>query len=294
MGMQSVLKRALSDIRDNGFINLVAALTIAFSVIICGAFLICWTNVNRWIDDAHAEVRVMVYLQAECSADQTDIVFKHIRGISGVSDARFVSRDQAMTDMKVLMKNQTSLLDGLRVNPFPDYFEIRLKPDINNPESISAVAAAIGSIPGVENVEYGQQWIERFAGMVQAIQLIGYALITLFFMASAFIVANTARLVFLSKQEEIEVMRLVGATDRFISSPIYMEGVIQGAVGGLLGLGLLFGLFLILSSRLHSGTIPGFFSISFLPVHMMVWILVASMIAGWIGCLIAVRPFLRA
>lgn len=294
MKTPSVLKRAVIDIRDNGFINLVAALTIAFSVIICGAFLMCWTNVNHWIDDAHAHVRIMVYLQPECSADQIEVIFKQIREMPGVDNVRFVSKDQAMTDMKSLMKNQISLLDGLRVNPFPDSFEIRLRPDINHRNDISAIAEKMEAISGVENVEYGQQWLERFAGIIQAVQLIGYALMTLFFMASAFIVANTARLVFLSKQEEIEIMRLVGATDRFISSPIYLEGVLQGLTGGILGLGLLFGLYLVLAFRIGSGAIPGFFTISFLPVHMALVILAACMIAGWIGCLIAVRPFLRA
>jgi cell division transport system permease protein len=292
--MKSSLKQAVIDIRDNRFIHLVAMITISFSVVVCGAFYLCWSNISRWVDEANADVRMMVYLQPECSADQIQAVFTHIRGIKGVAEARFISKDQAMEEMKELIRQQASLLEGLRTNPFPDAFEIRLLPDMAGPESLTHIASGIQSFPGVENVEYARKWLERFTGVVQVIQLIGYALITLFFMASAFIVANTARLIFLSKQEEIEIMRLVGATDRFISSPIYLEGILQGAVGGLLGMGLLYVLHVYLSSHIHRSMTSGFFTIGFLPPSHILWGLAASILAGWIGCLIAVKPFLRA
>ena len=89
-------------------------------------------------------------------------------------------------------------------------------------------------------------------------------------------------------------MRLVGATDNFIKIPFYFEGVIQGALGAMIGLGLLYIAFLIIASNAEQGLLPGLFRIAFLAPQILGWILLGSMLVGWLGCYISLKQFLKA
>jgi cell division transport system permease protein len=123
--------------------------------------------------------------------------------------------------------------------------------------------------------------------------LAGYALGTLFFMAAVFFVANTIRLVLYSRRDEVEIMRLVGAEDGFIKTPFYIEAVIQGALGGLIGLGALFIIFLLIQTNVNQGLVVGTFQIRFLSFKLLVSIMGAGMLVGWMGCFVSLKQFLK-
>ncbi len=121
----------------------------------------------------------------------------------------------------------------------------------------------------------------------------GYAMGTLFFVAAIFIVANTIRLVIYSRREEVEIMRLVGATDSFIKIPFYIVGLIQGALGAAIGTGLLYLLFSLMSVNVEQEFLPELFRLKFIPPSILGAILIGSMLVGWLGCYISLKQFLK-
>ena len=113
-----------------------------------------------------------------------------------------------------------------------------------------------------------------------------------FFMASVFIVANTIRLLFYSRREEFEIMRLVGATDSFIKTPFYIEGAIQGFVGGIVGVLILFISFILLMSSVEKEMVSGFIEVRFLPFSLSAAIILLRVSSGLAGCYLSFKQFL--
>ncbi len=293
--MKSLLfKRALQDILNNRFLNTVTVITIALSVLIVSSFALFFTNANELLDTWKKGIRALVYLNPETTdANRLDLKY-NIQKLNGVSEARFISRKEALAQMKVQMGRQSSLLESLKPNPLPDAFEVRLSPDSQTMAAIEKLSKAIELLPHVDEVEYGRQWIGKFTNIINMFRFVGYAMGGLFLVATLFIVANTVRLLLYSRQEEIVIMRLVGTTDRFIKMPFYIQGVILGALGGIIGMSGLYFVFWFVSEKFHRGLSAELLDIHFLPLDVTAGIIVGSMIIGWIGCYLSLKQFLKA
>ena len=291
--MKSYIIRALRDINDNRFLNGVAVLTVALSVLIAGAFLLIWTNLNHWMSASESNIRIMVYLKDGATVAQGQDATYRIQGLDGVQKVQFISRSQALATFKTQLKHQASLLDGLGENPLPDSLEVELKNGAVRLNQIESIADQINRMPAVESVEYGQQWMERFANLLNLFRFAGMILGGIFFIASGLIVANTARLVLYSRRDEVEIMRLVGATDLFIKAPFYIEGLIQGASGGGVGLFAVYAAYLFMSSKLTSDLASGFWQIRFLSIESIGIIIGSSIGIGLIGCFLSMKQFFR-
>lgn len=235
----------------------------------------------------------MAYLKPEVPEDKFQEIKKEIRGFYGVEDIRFISKEEALESLRDQMKRQSSILDNLAENPLPDAFEIRMIASSQSIEKVEILANQIEHLTSIEDVEYGQSWLGRFTNIFNLFRFAGYTMGCLFFMAVVFIMANTIRLVLYSRREEVEIMRLVGATDHFIKAPFYIEGLILGALGGLIGLVVLFVIYVLISSNVEPDFTSGFFNIRFLSLWMSLGILLGSMLVGWLGCYLSLKQFFK-
>jgi cell division transport system permease protein len=286
-------KRAIDDIFKNRFLNLVTIITISLSILISSAFILFFINTSEIINSWKKGLRIMAYLKDGISRTEVDYLTQAIQSLNGVQKLRYISKEEALSLLENQMEHQASLLENLTENPLPDSFEIRMTAAIESWQRIASLAAKIEKLNHVAEVEYGQQWIGRFIHLFNLFRLAGYAMGTLFFMAAIFIVANTIRLVIYSRREEVEIMRLVGATDNFIKIPFYFEGLIQGALGAVTGLGILYLSFFFIISNVDGDILPGLFGLKFLPVPSICAILLGSMLVGWLGCYISLKQFLK-
>lgn len=287
-------KRAIKDILDNRFLNVVTVITIALTIIIASAFALVFKNASDLVHSWKQGIRIMAYLApGSTQATRLNVKYK-ISSISGIQEAVFISKEEALKRLKIQMRRQSSLLENLRENPLPDAFEIRMVPTMHNEAAVESLANRLESLPEIDDVEYGQLWFRRFSNFINLFRLTGYALGILFFMAAVFIVANTIRIVLYSRRDEIEIMRLVGASDGFIKTPFYLEGVILGALGGAIGLAVLFVFYALISSNVEHSLSAGQFRIQFLSVAVVIQIVIGSMTVGWLGCYLSLKQFLKA
>jgi cell division transport system permease protein len=286
-------KRALQDIRQNRLLNAVTISTIALSILIVSAAALFFLNTTDMLEAWRSGIRIMVYLENDLDPAQRQAIETRITKLYGVQAARFISRQAALEQLRGQMRRQAAILDGLGQNPLPDAYEVQMIPTSRTWEKAEDLAKRLEALAGVADVEYGQRWVERFVTLFNLFRLTSYAMGGLFFIASVFIVGNTVRLILYSRREEVEIMRLVGATERFILAPFYFQSMIQGALGGMAGLVALLIMFMLIQSKIQAVTVTGLVNLRFLSPGLMVAIVGASTLVGWLGCHLSLKQYLK-
>lgn len=285
--------RALKDILENRFLTTLTVITIALSIMIAAAFALFFINAGDMLNNWQKGIRMMVYLKSDTSeAGRLDTKYR-LQSIAGVQEANFISRKNGLAKLKDQMKHHAALLDNLKNNPLPDAFEITISPESRNSTELEFLAERIANLSSVDEVEYGQQWIKRFSNIINLFRLAGYGIGGLFFMATVFIVANTIRLVLYSRRDEIEIMRLVGATDRFIKIPFYLQGMIQGGIGTLLGLVVLFFGYLLLTTHFEQTITNSLLAIRFFSPSICAAMILGGVVVGGVGSLVSLKQFMK-
>ncbi|MCF8113008.1 MAG: permease-like cell division protein FtsX [Desulfotignum sp.] len=291
--MRRYLKKALADIGSNRFLNLITIVTISLSILVVSLFLLFFENASRVIEGRHQGGRAMVYLEPAFSEKMLPELEARIKSLEKVEDVTFVSKSQALDRLKKQMAGHTKFLDTLKENPLPHALEIRINAHGSFDQTVY-VAQKIEAMEMVESVEYGQGWLARFYKIFKLFRITGYAMCSLFLLIALFITANTVRLAFYSRQTEIEIMHMVGATSGFIKTPFYVQGLIQGFLGGIMGLLILYTAFLTVSSGISQSLgMYVYLDIRFLSFKAMGLVIFSSTFLGWFGCYLSLRQILR-
>lgn len=291
--MMHFVKKALADIRSNRFLNLITIVTISLSILVVSIFLLFFENASRVIESWNQGGRAMVYLVDTFTEDQMPQLEARLNGLGTIEQMTFVPKDDALARLKSDLSDRTAFLKTLKGNPLPDAVEVKIKSD-GTFEHIVKIAKDIKAIDLVDDVEYGQGWLGKFLNIFNLFKITGYAMCSLFFLIALFITANTVRLAFYSRRLEVEIMRLVGATETFIKTPFYVEGLMQGFLGGLLGLIILFATYLMISSGISQNFATYvYFDIHFLSFKTILLIIFGSTFLGWFGCFLSLKQILK-
>ena len=289
----SAAKRALTDIENNKFLHFISVVTIALSVFIVSAFSLFFNNATDFLDAWRSGVRITAYLNDNVPELQRSELMEKVRNFRGVSSIQFISKDDAYNDLQEKIGQQSSLLDGLDKNPLPDSIEITLADSYRRIEDIEKLAKKIRELPHVEDVEYAQKWLYRFNGIYNLFKVTGMVLVSIFFIATFLIIANTIRLIMYSRREEIEIIRIIGADEAFIKYPLFFEAMAQGFLGGVAGILMLYLSFMLTVPNFAPDMVFSFFEIRFISVKFSLAIVSGSMMIGWIGCFFSIRKFLK-
>jgi cell division transport system permease protein len=271
---------------------LLSILTIAGGLFVLGFFLALNANLQRVVERWTASAELSVYVKDDATAEQLQAVDEMI-GKSGLgAHHEYVSKEQAAARFRQDFPDLAATADQLGANPFPASFEVRLKPDMQEAgNAVDSLAASLGALNGVADVRYDRRWLTRLTAMVRMLRALGLAIVILLAIASAVTVANVVRLAAYAREEEIEIMELVGAPLAYVRGPFVVEGVLQGGAGALVAMLLLWAVFAAASvryGRLISETI-GLGPITFLPLQLSLIIIVGGMLLGCAGGFIVAR-----
>lgn len=291
--MTHFVKKALADIRSNRFLNLITIITISLSILVVSVFLLFFENASRVIESWNQGGRAMIYLNEGFKEEMLPGLEAKLNTITRIEKMAFISKAQALEKLKTEISASSGFLKTLKENPLPNALEIKIE-SYGSFEQVQALAQEIKSIDVVEDVEYGQGWLGKFLKVFNLFKITGYAMCSLFFFIALFITANTVRLAFYSRKLEVEIMRLVGATETFIKAPFYVEGVLQGFLGGILGLIILLAAFLTVSAGITQNLASYvYFDIQFLSLKTIAIIIFGSTFLGWFGCYLSLKQILK-
>jgi cell division transport system permease protein len=296
LSLQYVLARTAQNMRRNLFPNATTIGVITISVLIFSAFSLIAFNLASFLKIWEDKIEVIAYLKRKTPASEVETALDKIRQMRGVESVKYVSPSDAMAFMETKLGGQKDLLEGIQPAVLPPSLEVQLTREYRNSTKIGEVVSQLKQFPQVEEIQYGQEWVQMFSSLVRILRVTQWVLGGLLLLAMAFIISNTLQLTISSRREEIEIMQLVGASPSFIQVPFYMEGMIQGLLGAGLAL-----LFLFLLQKIILFYLPFFMKdwfpgipILFLPPLTLIGILLGGMILGFLGSVMASVRFLKS
>lgn len=268
-----------------------AVVAITLALVVLGALLLLTWNTQRALARLTGAAEFSIYLKDDITITQREAVESALDR-SGVASAReFISKQQAEGRFRDQHRDLASLADSFDDDPFPASIEVRLNPSVASDERVSALVRLITSLPGVDDVRYDREWLARFSSGLRAITGAGLTLVLLMALAALVTVAAVVRLGLQSRQEEIEIMELVGAPLAFIRGPFVAEGLLQGGLGAAVALVALWIGFVLargwwgpaLTAALDGA------SLEFLPLRLCLLLLIGGMAVGAAGGFAAAR-----
>lgn len=283
------IERAWRGAKNDLKLYALGVFSVAVAFVCLGATLLAVVNVDQLRERWASLGRASVYLTRGASAEQVTALEAALRGTDGVASVRHVTSDEARRE--VARAGKDPVIDALPADAFPESLEVMVRNDVSS-ERLSQMATQLDALPAVEAVETYAGWSERLesllAGGVAAASLL--ALIVLAAVVS--VVSSTIRLSLQRRRLEVEVMKLVGATDGYVRQPFLIEGAAQGGIGAGLAILLLAVLFLVVKSQVDVrlfallGMAP-----AFLPWTMVVVTIAAGALLGAVAAVLSLRRF---
>ncbi|NLX18244.1 MAG: ABC transporter permease [Desulfobulbus sp.] len=268
-------------------------LTVSLSVLIFSFFFLIYSNALHIGEKLGDDLRLIVYLEEEAAPPLQEEYRHKILKFDQVDRIEFVSSQQAYKRFEQMLGENTDVLTGVPVDFLPPSIEVYPVRTLDSLSRITRFSDYLQTLPGVLKVQYGKEWIDRFYAFIQLMRVIIILSGALLIMTTTFMVAHTIRLTLVSRQQELELLRLVGATNNYIRTPFLFEGALQGCIGASCGIGALLLLFNWITLRF-----AGPETISHMPFIFFDWPIVCAIIGiatllCTLGSISAIRRFLH-
>lgn len=284
------LRQAWASVWRNRGSTLFAVTAIAVAMSVLGALLLATWNVERLVARWSAAAEFSVFLDDAATSEERGAVEAAIDA-SGVATGReYVSKAAALQRFRAEFRDLEAIAAGFPDNPFPASVEVRIDPSPDRRERASALARELGALPGVADVRYDREWLERLSNALATVRAAGLVIVLFLVMAAGVTVATVVRLGLYARREEIEIMELVGSPLLFIRGPFVAEGVLQGGLGAIVALAVLAGGYAAATSAWAAEietVLEG--GIEFLPARAIAVVVAGGMAVGGLGGLVAAR-----
>ncbi|MBW1714883.1 MAG: ABC transporter permease [Deltaproteobacteria bacterium] len=286
------VRQAMRNMAENRLVHLIGLGTMVIAFLMFDAFILIFVNLNSWTQEQGRSLTMSIYLKGEPERAVIESIKKELLQYP-VSITDFISKEDALKSLRKQLGEKAGLLDGLGENPLPASLEIVLSRDVSGDSLPYELKTTLERINGVDEVQYSQEWVEKFQAIMGAVRIIGLVFGGLLFLAALFIITNTVKLTIYSRKDEIEILKLVGATNRFVKIPFLVEGSIQGFLGGSVALIVLFLVYVAIMTKVDLSIGFASLDIIFLSPQFILLLLLMSSIIGFIGSTVSLGRFFR-
>ena len=289
------LHEALLTFVQHRRLHIVVIVVMSVAISILALFLLLMFNANLLLNTLGAQAKVIVFLNDDIQPSQRQAIEDVLHHTDHAQAVHYVSKAQAWEDFASWYPESNQLLEGLGPESLPASLILQLPADARSEAALTTLQQRLSRLPGIDEVEYGSQWRQAFRKLLRGMRLVSILGGGLLGLGMVLIMANTTRLAFYTHLHDIEIMQLVGATDRFIGWPFVLTGMIQGLLSAVFGIGILLGTHQTVLSSLNtllSNTL-GLYTWRFLPWPMVIGIVVGSLVVGYLGSALTLNRMLR-
>ncbi|WP_100405434.1 permease-like cell division protein FtsX [Bacillus solitudinis] len=287
------VKEGTKNLGRSGWMTFASISAVAVMLFVVGVFLLLILNMNHIASMVEDDVEVHVYIELTASPEQQDELRAQIETTPHIESVDYLNKEEGLNQLIDSLDEQGQVFESIRSeNPLNDKFVVRAV----DPQLTEEIALKIEQMPYVERINYGKDWVDRLFAVTNLVRTIGVILVLGMMFTAMFLIANTIKLTIVSRKREIQIMKLVGATNGFIRWPFFVEGILLGLVGALvpivvIGFGYSY-IFENFGERLELV----FFSL--LPVFPHMWeiaglLLSIGVFIGVWGSMMSVRKFLK-
>lgn len=231
--MRLTLREVGLGLRRAPLLSALSIITIAFSLFAFGLFGLVALNVSRALQDIEERVEIRAFIADGTPVEAVSAAVGDIAAFPEVARVDILSPEQALERAR---RELTEFKDVFDADFLPASLEVRLKPGFRDPETVRAVAQRLQSYRFVDDVRYGEDWVQKLYNIRNVAGAAGVILGIAFAAVAVIIIGSTIRMAVLAREREISIMRLVGATDGFVRRPFLIDGFLKGIIGGLVAL----------------------------------------------------------
>jgi len=278
--MAYLWRETFSNIKHSGVVGVLSVIVVVLTIIILSVLLIINNYIQSELNNLKQSPLVVVFLKDGSDELTRQNIQQAIENLPQIKSYKYISKEEALTKTRELFSDRKEALEGLEsINPLPSSFEIQIKPEFLS--EIRNIAESIRSFPGVDDIQYAEKASKLVLRIETGLIIVG----SILGIASIIIICFSIMLTTYIRREEIRIMRLVGATGLFIRIPLLLQGIIQGLIGSVLGLGILYGAFRLLEST--------FGKILFLSEIQMASLVCVGLFMGFIAGAIPLRRLIK-
>ncbi|MGN0548032.1 MAG: permease-like cell division protein FtsX [Acutalibacteraceae bacterium] len=286
-------KEGFRNIRVNHLMSIASIAVLMSCLVMMGAAFMVIVNVNNVMSEIESQNVVMVYLKDEVQGEAITELREKITLMQNVKKCEFVDKETAFKQQLEELDTDATYFEGVD-NPLPDLFKV----SVSDMTKFDKTVAELKTLVGVDSVRDNREIAQTLVKIRQTIFYVSIGVIAVLLLISLFIIANTVRITMYSRRLEINIMKSVGATNWFIRWPFMVEGMVLGAISGILSLAVVWGLYRLVQpsvSSMLTMVSRGFTTVSFLDyaVYILVAFLVIGIVSGGIGSLISIQKYLK-
>lgn len=288
-----ILRETFNSMKRNPWLSMASVLTVMVSLVILGFSVFFLANASNMAKSFESQVEIATFVQNGTNVAERDELQVKIQDMPGVESVTLVTKEQALTDLgKTMGGSESDILADLGgTNPLLDKLTVKA----TNPQDVVALADAVKVLPGVDKVRYGHDFIDKLLKFTQWLRWIGLGVVAAFGFAAIVLISINVKMNVFSRRREIQIMKLVGASNSFVRWPFLIEGMSLGLVGGALAAG-------IVGMGYNWITLYVQSTLTFLPVvqnailfrEVTVGLLLAGMAMGALGSGFSLQKFLKA